>query len=71
MNKQANGGKVKNPVPNLIVGVETKGDECSPVEQILSLFEAHRNYFLNIFNKFIKHKGFIWKIVDDIVQEEL
>ena len=42
MNKQANGGKVKNPVPNLIVGVETKGDECSPVEQILSLFEALR-----------------------------
>lgn len=31
-------------------GVETKGDECSPVGWILSPFQAHRNY-LKIFGQ--------------------
>lgn len=37
-------------------GVETKGDECSPVGWILSPFEAHDNYFwtkiLNIYESY-------------------
>lgn len=51
-------------MPSLIEGVETKVDECRPVGQSLSLLEAHRNYMQY-------HKGFRWRIVDEIVQDEI
>ena len=58
-------------------GVETKGDEYSPVGWKWLPFEARNNYFGQILKSRIcgnvpgykTHLGYKWKIVDDIVQD--